>query len=409
MYLFRSITLVFLTFFICGCSQKKVPSEHPNPLLLISFDGFRYDYLSKTDTPNFDVFIAEGVQAKGLTPVFPSKTFPNHYSIATGLYPENSGLVGNTMYDPELEQWYRIRDREAVQNPEWYNGEPIWNTAEKQGLNAGTMFWVGSEAAVQDMRPTHWKLFDGEMPFKARIDTVVQWLSRTDSSRVDVATLYFENVDKAGHRNGLDSDSLQHAIQQSDRLLGYLKSELQKQQLWEDTNIIVLSDHGMIDLSAQKTIELDQIINLHNVERIVWAPATMIQPKDGMKEDMYQALKREEENYRVYKKEDLPERYRIKKSPRVPELVIVADAGYTFISKDYKDRFMKSLPSATHGYDPADRQMHAFFAARGPSFKKGQTVEAFQNIHIYELMAHLLKLEPAPNDGSIDSVKTLLK
>jgi predicted AlkP superfamily pyrophosphatase or phosphodiesterase len=360
------------------------------------------------------------VQAQGLISVFPTKTFPNHYSIATGLYPENSGLVGNTMFDPLMQQWYRIRDREAVQNPDWYKGEPIWNTAEKQGLRAGTMFWVGSEAPIQDMRPSHWKLFDGDMPFKARIDTVVRWLSDPDSSRsptlkksgevpVDFATLYFENVDKAGHEYGLDSDSLRQAIRQSDRLLGYLKSKMQKQKIWESTNIIILSDHGMVELSADKTIPLDQIINPDDAERMVWAPATMIQPKTGKKDTMYQALKREEKNYSVYKKEDLPERYHIKKSPRVPEIVMVADAGYTFLRRDYKKRFMESLPSATHGYDPSDKQMQALFAARGPAFKEGKNVAAFQNIHIYELMAHLLKLKPAPNDGSIDSVKVLLK
>src|SRR5699024_771506 len=162
-YLFL-LTALVVFIGLTGCQTSTDDEQSPNKLLLISFDGFRYDYLDKTDTPHFDRFAAEGVQAEGLIPVFPSKTFAHHYAIATGLYPENSGFVGNTMYDPKWDAWYRIRDREAVEDGKWYGGEPIWNTLEKQGIRTGTMFWVGSEADIQDMHPTHWKTFDDTMP-----------------------------------------------------------------------------------------------------------------------------------------------------------------------------------------------------------------------------------------------------
>lgn len=406
-HLFFILYISFL-WLLLGCDAKTNTKEK-DQLLLISFDGFRYDYLEKAPTPHFDSLVSEGVEAEGLIPVFPTKTFPNHYSIATGLYPEHTGLIANNMYDPEYGEWYRISKREAVEDKKWYSGEPIWNTAEKQGLSAGTMFWVGSEAPIQSMRPTYWKPFDGSMPNKARIDTVVKWLSYPDDRAADFATLYFELVDNVGHDFGLDSDSLKLAIQQADSLLGYLKQQLKRAPRWADLNVVILSDHGMVDLSAEKTIRLDSLIDMDDIERINWAPVTMLEPKDGKTEKIYQALKADEENYKVYKKKDLPARYHIKNHRRVPEIIMVADLGYTILSESYQDRFIKSLPSATHGFDNSEKAMQAFFIARGPAFKVNETIPTFQNIHIYELMCYLLDINPAANDGSLDSVKVMLR
>jgi predicted AlkP superfamily pyrophosphatase or phosphodiesterase len=403
-----AIPVIIAIVSIFGCSNSG-QQTHPNKTLLISFDGFRYDYLNKVDTPNFDQIAGNGVQAEGLIPVFPSKTFPNHYSLATGLYPENTGFVGNTMYDPKWDEWYRIRDRKAVEDGKWYGGEPIWNTLEKQGLRTGTMFWVGSEADIQQMHPTYWKKFDGDMPGRARIDTVVKWMSYPDSQAVDFATLYFEHVDSKGHWYGTDSDSLKAAIRKSDRLIGYLKERLQKQDLWSSTNIVIVSDHGMTDLSADRTIRLDNIINMDDTKRVIWGPMTMIQPKDEKKEEVYQALKAAETHYKVYKKAELPERYHLKDHRRVEDIVMVADLGYTILTKDREKQFEESLPAATHGYDNNEKAMQAFFMAHGPDFEQGKKVGSFQNIHIYELINYLMDTDPAPNDGSLDSVRVLLK
>ncbi|TYP93977.1 ectonucleotide pyrophosphatase/phosphodiesterase family member 5 [Fodinibius salinus] len=391
-----------------GCSQSKQQS-HSQKTLLISFDGFRYDYLQKVNTPNFDSLTNNGVQAEGLIPIFPSKTFPSHYSIVTGLYPENTGLVGNTMYDPKWEEWYRIRDREAVENGKWYGGEPIWNTLEKQGITTGTMFWVGSEADIQGTHPTYWKTYNGNMPNRARIDTVIKWMTKPDSQAVNFSTLYFSHVDSKGHRYGTESDSLENAIRKSDQLISYLKQQMRKQELWQNTNVILVSDHGMINQSADKTIRLDNIINMNNTERVNWGPVTMIWPKQGQKQKLYQSLKSAEHNYRVYKKENLPERYHLKNHRRVSDIVMVADLGYTILDEQYEQDFLQSLPRATHGYDNKQKSMQGIFIARGPAFKKSADVDAFQSIHIYELLNHVMNINPAPNDGSLDSVKVLLK
>ena len=402
-----TILLLIISVGLVGCSNPQQEDHHKT--LLISFDGFKHNYLEKVDTPNFDDLVANGVQAEGLIPVFPSKTFPNHYSIATGLYPENSGFVNNTMYDPEWDKWYRIRDREAVEDSKWYGGEPIWNTLEKQGIKTGTMFWVGSEAPIQDMRPTHWKIYDDNMPGRARIDTVIKWMKAPRDQDVDFATLYYSDVDSKGHRYGTESDSVKQAIKRADRLMGYLKEQMMGNNLWTNTNIIIVSDHGMVNQSADKLIRLDEIIDLDELERINWGPMTGIEPKEGKKEEVFQAIKSAEEHYRVYKKEDLPQRYHLKGHRRVEDIIMVADLGYTILDEDYQQDFIESLPRATHGYDNNEKAMQSFFIAHGPAFKQGKKVGSFQNIHIYELVNHLMQTEPAPNDGSLDSMKVLLK
>jgi predicted AlkP superfamily pyrophosphatase or phosphodiesterase len=400
---------IFFGVLFTGCSDTPQKQSEGDKLLLISFDGFRYDYLDKVDTPHFDTLVSEGVRAEGLIPVFPSKTFPNHYAIATGLYPENSGFVNNTMYDPEWDEWYRIRDREAVEDGKWYGGEPIWNTLEKQGISTGTMFWVGSEADIQGMHPTYWKRYDDDMPHKARVDTVVKWLAGTEKESVDFATLYFSHVDSQGHRYGTESDSVEAAIREADRIMGYLKEQLQESNLWDRTNILVVSDHGMIDLSEDKIIELDKIVDMNDIERIIRGPLTMIQPKSGKESEIYDALKAQEGSYRVYRKDNIPDRYHLKNNRRVSDIVLIANLGYTVLDSEDKQQFIESLPRATHGYDPNEKAMHAFFLAHGPAFKQDTTVEAFQSIHLYELMNELMGTEPAPNDGSLDSVRVLLK
>ncbi len=412
MKVLRFAPLLMFLAVVSSCTERQAsePSQDTAPkLLLVSFDGFRYDYLSKTETPHFDSLLVEGVQAEGLIPVFPSKTFPNHYSIVTGLYPENSGLIANTMYDPQWDAWYEIRDREAVENPRWYGGEPIWNTAEKQGLKTGTMFWVGSEAPIQEMRPTYWKVYDGDMPGKARIDTVVKWFSYPGEKAIDLGTLYFELVDDAGHWYGPESDSLIAAVQKADSLVGYLKQQLRKAGVWENLNLMIVSDHGMAELSGDKIIELDSIIDMEDVEFVLWNPMTMIQPVEGKTEEVYKQLQDAAENYRVYTKENLPKRYHLDESRRLTDIIMVAEIPYTILSKEYKPTFMERLPQGTHGFDNREKAMQGLFVARGPSFRQGITTSPFQNIHLYELMSRVMGLSPAPNDGSIDSVKSVLK
>ncbi len=393
---------------ISACSPSSSHNE-TNKVLLVSFDGFRYDYLTKTETPNFDKLVEEGVFSDGLISIFPSKTFPNHYAIATGLYPENNGFIANNMYDAKMERSFSIGNREEVENPDWYGGEPIWNTVEKAGKKAGTMFWVGSEAPIQDMRPTHWKIYDEGLSDSARIDSVVKWLSYGNELEVDFATLYFSFVDTKGHHYGPASPELEEAIRYADDLIGYLAEQLRAKGLAGNTNLMVVSDHGMAEVTREKVVVLDDFIDPDDLQIIEYGPAMMANVKEGKMEEVYSALKEKEDHYRVYKKEEIPERYHLKNHHRVPELLMVADLGYTITTRDYLEERPDYPSGGTHGFDNHEREMQSIFIANGPDFKEGYQMNHFQNIHLYPLMAHLLNVEPAPVDGSLDSVSVMLK
>ncbi|MEQ8525158.1 ectonucleotide pyrophosphatase/phosphodiesterase [Gracilimonas sp.] len=402
--------LLFLITISClnvSCQKRQAPAGEK--VLLVSFDGFRSDYLTKANTPNFDVLVNTGVISDGLIPIFPSKTFPNYYAIATGLYPENNGFVGNSMYDPEMDARFSMRNRDAVENPDWYEGEPIWNTVEKAGKKAGTMFWIGSETPIQGMRPTYWKTYNQGMPDSARIDTVIKWLSYGDEQEVDFATLYFSFVDGIGHRFGPDTPEVVEAIERADDLVGYLIEKMEAAGLDENTNLMIVSDHGMSAVSRERIVVLDEMINPDYLNFIEYSPSIMANIEEGKLEEVYSALKANEENFKVYKKEDIPERYNLKNHSRVPELLLVADPGYTINTRDYFESRENYPSGGAHGFDNQEKEMHAIFVANGPDFRKGYRGKAFQNVHLYTLMAHLMKVPPAENDGSLDSLSVFLK
>lgn len=398
----KNLLLTLSVLILIGCSPEKKEPQ----LLLISFDGFRADYLSKTETPNFDSLIKNGATSEGLIPIFPTKTFPNHYSIATGLYPENNGLIGNNMYDPEMDARYSMGNRDAVENPDWYLGEPIWNTVEKAGKKAGTMFWIGSEAPIQNMRPSHWKSYDGSIANEARIDTVLKWMTR-EQDPVDFGTLYFSFVDSQGHRYGPDSEEVIEAIKQADELVGYLMEKLESN---ESINLMIVSDHGMIEVSPSRKVTLDDYIDVNKIEIISYSPALMFNVEGEGEVEVFESLKKNEENFKVYLKENIPNRYHLKNNSRVPEVLMVADEGYTINTKQFFESRGNDYPSGgAHGFDNANPKMDAIFVAYGPAFKKEVKLGRFENIHLYEVMAKILNIEPAPNDGDIDAVMEILE
>jgi predicted AlkP superfamily pyrophosphatase or phosphodiesterase len=397
----RNLFIILIAAFLFSCN-----SQNKYPLLLISIDGLKPSYLDRYETPNLDLLIKDGVTADWMVPVFPSNTFPNHYSLVTGLYTENTGVIANNMYDYKMDAWFSLGNRKAVMNADWYGGEPIWVTAEKQGVKAATMFWPGSEAEIKGMYATHWVPYDNDLPHFARVDSIINWLQPDDKSKPGFLTLYFSKLDSYGHDYGPDSDSIGAALADIDKTIGYLINKLKQIDIWGKINIIVTSDHGMAATSEERVIFLDDIISLDDVQVYDWNPVAMIQPGEGEKEKIYKAFKDAENHFKVFKKEDIPDFYRIKNHYRVPEILVIADIGYTITTKSYFER--RGVNKGTHGYDHREPEMRAFFLASGPSFKKGEQIRAFQNIHIYELMCKLLNLSPAPNDGHPDSLKHIL-
>lgn len=405
-YIISLLLISVILLLIAGCQQEDQPSPSEK-VLLVSIDGFRHDYQLLYNTPNLDRIAKEGAQAEYLIPVFPTKTFPNHYSIATGLYTENTGLVSNNMYDPEFDAYYSLADRDAVQDARWYEGEPIWVTSERQGVPAAPLFWPGSEAPIGGDYSSRWNPYDEDLPYRARVDSVIHWLQMEGEAAPGFMTLYFSKVDTYGHWYGPESDSVAVAVEEVDAHLGYLFEELNRIGKQDILNILIVSDHGMTEVSEDRVILLDKLIDLGDVEVTDWAPVTAIRPNPGEKENVLGKLKTSEKNYTAYLKEDLPERYGYKNHRRVSDNVLIADPGFTVTSQDRMQN--ADISGGTHGYDNQVPDMQGIFIARGPSIKKDLNIGPVQNIHLYELMAHLLQIEPAVNDGSPDSLQQILK
>lgn len=378
-----------------------------NPyVLLISFDGFRADYLDWYPTPNFDRLSRTGVKADGLKPVFVSKTFPNHYSIATGMYTENHGLVGNTFYDPLFKEIYQISDRSKVEDARFYGGEPIWVTAERQGIKSASFFWVGSEAPIGGILPSFTKMYQHNFPFSARIDSVAAWFSLPQDVRPHLALLYFHEPDGTGHNYGPRAQETKKTVEAMDAVLGQILDKMDALSIGDSLNIIVVSDHGMAALAQERMISLDDYVNLDKVHTEVSGPYMAIWGSSSWRlKRIYKKLKTIP-HLQVYRKQDIPDRWHYKNHYRIKDLLLVADEGWMIFNS--APDTLKS--KGTHGFDNALRSMEAVFVAGGPAFKVDYERKTFENIHIYPLIAHILGLEPyALIDGDLEKVRDLLK
>ena len=389
-------------------------------LVLISIDGFRWDYLDRAEVeaPTLRRLVTEGVRAERLVPVYPTKTFPNHYSLVTGLHPEAHGIVNNTMYDPGLPNSeggagrFALSDRDAVTDPRWWGGEPIWVTAERQGVRTGTVSWPGSEAAIGGVRPTDWLVYDGDRPYAARVDSALTWrgADRRGADRpARFVTLYFEGVDTAGHIHGPDAPETAAAIEEVDAALALLVEGLEARGLLDRTDLVVVSDHGMTPVSPGNVVVLDEAVDLETeAENVVWGEAAGIWPAPGVDVADLAARVDALPHARAYTRDAVPERFAYRASDRIPPVVIVPDVGWTVSSRSYVERYPDRPSGGAHGYDNAHPDMHGLFVARGPSFRGGVEVGALSALDVYGILAAALGLEPAPNDGDPVAVGRVL-
>ncbi|MFQ6612602.1 MAG: ectonucleotide pyrophosphatase/phosphodiesterase [Fidelibacterota bacterium] len=379
----------------------------PPYVLLVSFDGFRADYLDWYSTPNFHRMAAGGVQAEGLTPVFVTKTFPNHYSIATGMYVEHHGLVGNEFFAPDLNTFYQISDRTKVEDGRFYGGEPIWVTAEKQGIKTASYFWVGSEAAIQGIQPSIWKRYRGSDPFEARIDSVAAWFQLPAERRPHLVMLYFNEPDDTGHRFSPRSPQTAAEIQSLDQLLNRLLMKMDSLTIADSLNIILVSDHGMAEISPERQIHLDQLINLDGLKLEGGNPYVFIYGASEDRLDSIYKQLRSVPHLKTYKKADIPDRWHFRENNRIKQLLVLADEGWSLF---WNPRQKLEQVGGAHGFDNALRSMAGLFVADGPAFKDGYRRPAFENVNIYPLITYILGLTPNPEiDGELYRVQDLLR
>jgi predicted AlkP superfamily pyrophosphatase or phosphodiesterase len=377
-----------------------VPGAGGNPpLILISIDGYRADYLDRGHSPVLAALAAGGVRAKGLRPVFPSITYPNHYTIVTGLYPDQHGIVNNTMHDPVLGS-FSPPNRAANTDGRWWDqAEPIWVTAQKQGQLTASVYWPGTQAEILGVRPTYWQAFDPGVPPDARVDQVLAWLDLPTGQRPTFVSLYFENADVAGHSYGPDSLQVDEALVTVDAALGRLVAGLRERNEYDSTNLVILSDHGMSASSPQRRVLLDQIVNLQHIELVSSIVNAGIDPKPGYAAEVEQALLARHPHLQCWKKEQLPKRFHYGRNERIPAIQCLAEDGWMVSTAAVESK--RTLPLlGEHGYDNQDPKMRALFVAHGPSFKQHLTVPVFDNVNVYVLLARLLGLQPLHNEGS---------
>ncbi|MBS2097530.1 alkaline phosphatase family protein [Carboxylicivirga linearis] len=404
MRLFKILSCFIICLFV-SCDSLVVENEHHKPyLLVVSLDGFRWDYQDLYNTPFLDSIEKVGAKAKSLQPSFPSKTFPNHYSIATGLYPDHHGLVANSFYSKKYADFYKVRDREKVQDGNYYGGEPIWVTVEKNGIKSASYFWVGTEADVQGIRPTYWKQYDSAIGYSARIDSVVSWLNLPYNQRPHLCMLYFDEPDGVGHNYGPESDSTRIMVNRLDAYLSELTNKINDIGIKDSIDIIILSDHGMGAINDERKVVINQIIDTAQVNYITGSnPFYLLDAK----EPFIKKIKNELNcipGIQAWEKDSVPDYLHYGTNKNIASLIVVADSAYSIVA-DPTDMVI----GGTHGYDPTNKDMHGIFYAFGPSFKNGYASETFENIQIYELMCHILGVRAVDNDGDLKVTEDLLK
>ena len=407
----RAILFLLLPAVVACGSQRPLPPERAI-LILVSIDGFRADYLERFKPPTLMKLAAEGVLADGLIPQFPSKTFPNHYTIVTGLTLAHHGIISNNMRDRDLPGEFSMSNRDVQNDPRWWGGEPIWNTAERQGRKSAAMFWPGSEVVIGGHRGTYWTPFDDDMPHAERVKRVLDWLKLPEGQQPSFLTLYFSDVDSAGHSRGPDSDDVKQAVMRVDKSIGDLVAGVKEIGIADRVNYVIVSDHGMAQLSADRMIVLDDYIDVSTAIVTDWAPVLGLTPKDGDIDKMYSALKDKHPALAVYKSADLPAEYGLAGHPRLPAIVGIAKEGWFITSVKEERRWdepNRHAPGGTHGYDPRLPSMHALFIANGRRIKSGMRVKPFENIHIYDFMCAVLGLQPSKNDGDPAVTRDMLR
>lgn len=377
-------------------------------VVLISLDGFRWDYLQRPAARRLRELAMRGVRAERLVASFPTKTFPNHYTLVTGLYPENHGIAANVMRDSVLGRFATGNDP-AVRDARWFGGEPIWVTAQRQGLRTATYFWPGSEAPIGGMHPTWYYPFDVTTTRASRVQRVLEWLALPDSAAPRFIAVYFSDVDTDSHNHGPDSPETDAAIAAVDSAVGAIVDGIAQQGASDQVDVIVVADHGMTPVNSERLIVLDDYIAMDSVEMGDWSPVATIIPKPGRLEYVMRALRGAHPHLQVYRKGELPERLHYNTGARVTPVVAIADEGWSIVRRSTIGQYAAGRTYGAHGYDNALPSMSALFVAAGPDFRQGVTVPPFANVHVYSLLAELLRVQPAVTDGSLDSVRVLLR
>jgi predicted AlkP superfamily pyrophosphatase or phosphodiesterase len=396
----RHVLYALVVVALSACASPPAPTYDAAraPVILVSIDGFRADYLSEENTPTLWRLAQEGAHG-ALRPSFPSVTFPNHYALITGRRPDRNGMINNRMEDPERPGVvFTLGDRAVAADPIWWaDATPLWITAERAGIRTGTMFWPGSDFELQGMRPSQWRTFDMGMPNTARVETLLSWLDLPTSARPVFFTLYFDTVDTAGHRFGPDAPETIDAVREVDARIAQLIEGLAARGVV--ANLVIVADHGMASVSDERIIDLDANAGAE-VAHVVWdGPFAGLTPAPGHEAEVEASLLGRSEHGECWRRGELPERFHYGTHRRMPAIICLADMGWRYRSGQIRQYAGQTL--GAHGYDPAAPEMAAIFIANGPAFRLGVTLPAFDNVSVYPMLAQLIGVAPEAHDGDL--------
>ena len=393
------LTLCLITFAItinscCGEGQQK-----RNLTIVVSLDAFRWDYPTIYNTPWLDSIAANGVAAT-MVPSYPSSPVPHHFTLATGLVPDHHGIVNSQFWAPEKGELFSMGDSATRYNPYYFGGEPIWVTAKKQGVKSASIYWVGSDVAIQGLYPDYYLRWDNEprLTYPQRVEEALRIAKLPESERPSLLMVYFDEPDWTTHHYGPIAEESEAVIEQLDSLMGILYRGLK--ELDYGVNLIVTSDHGMTEISDEKFISIEQTVNPDWVERIVSTNPTSIFCKEGCRDSLFNQLSKVK-HISVWRKEEVPAHLNYGTSNHLGDIIVAPDLGWQFATTP------RGLNGA-HGYDINEPDMQIIFRACGPDFKRGYTLpHSFSNVDLYSILAELLKIEPAKTDGSLEKVQEL--
>jgi len=375
-------------------------------VILVSLDGFRYDYPRKYSAPNLLALGAKGASAPdGMLPAYPSLTFPNHLSIVTGLYPEHHGIVGNSFWDPARDESYVYTQSKSNSDGSWYSGTPLWVLAEQQGMRSACLFWPGSEAEIQGKRPSYYLHYDDKFDDEKRIDIVVAWLKLPPALRPHFITLYYPNVDHAGHAYGPDSEEVRAAVHHLDTMMGELQAKLAALHLPID--LVVVADHGMVTLENDPVTLSDfaDLSTFHTDGSLLYAKS------DADAAKAYEEFRAHPDSrFTAYRRANTPVELHFDTNPREGDPVIVPNGPFTIHALPSPEHGDMHSIHGGHGFNPRTMpQMKAIFFAAGPDIKSGVRFQPFENVNLYPFMAKILGLNPPAVDGGLDVLAPALK
>jgi len=400
------LLLIIPVLFSCDEVNKSMENEKEQAyLIILSLDGFRWDYTENANTPTFDSLAKQGVRAESLKPSFPTKTFPNHYSIATGLYPDHHGIVLNRFYATDLGKNYSISKRETIIDGDFYGGTPMWNVAESQGMKSATLFWVGASADVNGMHSSHWSLYDEELSKSGRIDSISKWLNYEDNERPQLIMWYYHEPDATGHHFGPNSQERINMVEEMDAFLNDFFIEMRKLPIFDNLNFIITSDHGMAQLSPEKVIILDEVVDTSDFK--FWDgsnPVINFKVKDGRIDKVLNDLELNKGHLLFWERNKIPEELHYGHNIRTHDITVTVDSGWSIYWS-----WKQGNSLGTHGYPNTCKDMHAIFYAAGPAFKNDYIQQTFNNVDIYPLVGEILDLKMPDSDGEIENTKGMLK